>query len=271
MRSPMLLASTVLALCCSLARAQARSSYAGTHHFEDAEAYLTSVGVIEGLPHLEVKYTSSAWGQKLEVLGSDTALSLTEVKGAPQVKWDPQNDPNGHANKFVLLMIGPDEPRRNGPEGREPGANGPYIYWMGLNCLDSAESCYQAIPYEAPNPEPGTGSHRYIFLLFRQTAQPPSMDVLGSFLNVGTRQRWDLRGFVREMAKSMAPAALNFFYSSVEGTGQTGGGGGGGGGQQQPQQPQVRRMKRPEEVPKAHGSSLGPSWDPKARPVHEEL
>jgi len=196
----------------------ARSSYEGTHHFEDAEKYLGPLG-LSGIPELTVKYKVGAWGRKVELEGSKSFLELDDVARQPTIEWEPLvSEETGHPAKFTLLMVDPDSPSRDiDTDGEQPGRSGPYIHWVGLNCGSSAESCYQAVPYEKPNPLSGTGKHRYIFLLFMQTKPPPTMDILLKYMNVPTRSSWDLKGFINAMSCCMEAVAMNFFYASAVG------------------------------------------------------
>ena len=217
--------------------------------FEDAERYLATFGVDAGLDHLEVTYTYDNWGRKEHIAGSEVAVS--RVAQAPSVQWE---TPDASNERYCIVAISPDEPSRASVDGVASGRDGPYLHWFALNCKTDASSCYNAVPYEAPQPMPGTGSHRYIFILLRQTSLPNAQDILRKYLAVNSRQRWDLGGFLEATKGGMDPVAINFFYASADEDVQ-----------------KTLRMKRPEEVPKHSAKGLGPGWDPKARPSHDEL
>lgn len=235
------------------------SSYAGTHHFEDAEEYLVNLGIPRGLPQLEMKYKVGGWGRKLRVEGSATVVKdPSGLKGAPIIRWEGNKDDRDIKLKYMLLMIDPDLPTRDAAsDGAHPGASGPVLHWLGLNCVDGAESCYQAIPYMAPSPAKGSGRHRYIFVLFQQTKPPPSMEWVSQFLQVSTREKWDLAGFLDAMKDCMEPLAINFFYATVD--------------EGSPESEEPLHMKPPADGDGSGQSGLGPRWDPAARPDHDEL
>ena len=239
------------------------SSYDGTHHFDDAERYLKTVGLPKGLPELQMKYKVGSWGRKLEVAGSATVITdPTTLKGRPTIEWEAEVKDDNTKAKYMLLMIDPDSPTRDvETDGELPGTAGPVLHWLGLNCEDSAESCYQAIPYVAPSPNPGTGRHRYIYILFEQTKPPPSMESWSKFLSTPTRTNWDLGGFLDAMKDCMAPLAMNFLYATVDEAVVP-----------EPPAPPPAIPQPSGGLPRGSGQSgLGPKWDPTARPKHDEL
>ena len=192
--------------------AAVRSTY-DREHLADAEEYLTGLGVQKGLPQLEVKYKVGVWGRKVELEGSDTHLDVKDLQARPIIQWEKMvGDQDGTPAKFTLLMVNPDNPIRGKRQDELP-----FIHWVGFNCADSAESCFQAVPYSPPTPLVHTGKHRYIFLLFQQTAPPPSMDVITKYMQVQSRHKWDLPGFMEAMSCCMVPYSFNYFYASFEG------------------------------------------------------
>lgn len=237
---------------------------------EDAETYLQTVGVPAGLPKLSVKYEVGGWGKKLRVDGAATEVKAGDVGGRPSISWDPHNTDGHYTNKFVLLMVAPDVPARASAIGDEAGTRGPEIHWLAVNCKDSEKSCDDIIHYQPPNPQAGSGVHRYIFILFVQTA-PLDQQVMKQFLMGSNRERWRFAEFVSAAEKSMQAVEVNFFYASAEGPAS----------ETPPKEPpkEPLKMQPPREVLEAakrrhvhsppSATPLGPAWT--SKPKHDEL
>jgi len=251
----------------------------------DADAYLQTVGVEQGLPQLIVKYEVGSWGRKVEVEGGNTHFKVPDdVRNLPIVQWEPLNDANGNKRKFVLMMVAPDEPERASTDGASAGTAGPRIVWLMLNCVSDAKSGNELFQYQPPAPAANTGTHRYILILFQQTSPPKGgMDALREFIEVYTRDSWGLADFVRKFKDSMQPVAINFFYGSQEGPQAELEGGGAdpqpaAGATPPPQEqkapPQKQKAPLKMKPPAAKGAmSLGPQWaTPRpAHDLHDEL
>lgn len=231
----------------------------------DAMQFLTAMGLPPFLPNLDVKYDIGSWGKKLRVEGAATHVKAPDdVRKAPMVEWPESAESSETVNsKFVMLMVAPDEPMRASKEGFDAGATGPQILWMGVNCVSSVKSCYEAIPYEAPNPAPRTGKHRYIYLLLKQRpGKVPDMNTLAGFLHIGgSRNNWPLADFLISLEESLEPVATAFFYGSREGT-------------EAASAPSGDDAPLRMQPPGGGASGLGPGWAGGKRPVidaHDEL
>ncbi|XP_063896607.1 protein D2 isoform X1 [Helicoverpa armigera] len=104
---------------------------------------------------LSVKYPSG-----VEV-NEGNVLTPTEVKDIPDVKW------NASADEFyTLAMTDPDAPSRKDPKFRE------WHHWLVGNIpgnnICAGETLSQ---YVGSGPPPGTGLHRYVFLVYQQPAK----------------------------------------------------------------------------------------------------
>ena len=221
------------------------------YSFEDAEAYLITLGIPSGLPELSVKYSVGHWGRKVNVHGSASHFPNNDLQEQPYLWWEPANQ-GPHPDKFMLLAFDVDDPSREG-DGSKPGRFGPYLTWAGVNCEADSSSCYHLIPYEAPAPPKGTGKHRIVFLLFQQTSSPPGgMQVLLDYFSTPNRKNWDAEGFLEALGESAEAVSMNFLYASDEGGGDA--------------------VEAPGSQTRPPGiSGLGPAWDQQARPKHEEL
>jgi len=245
-----------------------RSSYDTS--LDDAEAYLTSVGIPTGLPRLEIKYREGGFGRKYNVAGADSHLSIhgsVALAEQPLVKWEGGMD-GTHQSKYAVMMIDPDAPHRASADGAAAGAEGPVLHWFALNCAESTskndDKCYHLRPYGSPHPKDGTGEHRYIFVLFQQMRPPPGgTSTITKYLLSGSRERFDLRGFLDALEGSMEARAINFFYASSEKELEAIAGPSSAGAKKPPPPPAL--MEHP-----TGSRSLGPSWE-STPPEHDEL
>ncbi|QRW05875.1 phosphatidylethanolamine-binding protein (PEBP) family [Ceratobasidium sp. AG-Ba] len=122
---------------------------------------------------------SISWGNKEAQLGNE--LTKSDTANEPTINFAPaaEDDP---ASTYTLAFLDPDAPSRADPKF------GPFRHWLitglkapGVETLVAlakesdpspplgAKSFKAATtPYRPPGPGPGTGVHRYVFLLFRE-------------------------------------------------------------------------------------------------------
>ncbi|XP_032672736.1 protein D2-like isoform X3 [Odontomachus brunneus] len=88
-------------------------------------------------------------------------LTPTQVKDQPNVQW------SGEANTFyTLCMTDPDAPSRKEPKFRE------WHHWLVGNIPGSDVSKGEVLSeYVGSGPPQGTGLHRYVFLLYKQSGK----------------------------------------------------------------------------------------------------
>ncbi|KAI7824334.1 phosphatidylethanolamine-binding protein [Gamsiella multidivaricata] len=95
-------------------------------------------------------------------------LSAEETQQSPEVSFQ-ADDPN---DKYTLIMTDPDAPSRSNPKNRE------FRHWIVSNISGSSPTAIQPAnlsqgtiltPYMGPAPPKGSGPHRYVFLLFKQS------------------------------------------------------------------------------------------------------
>ncbi|XP_049304329.1 phosphatidylethanolamine-binding protein homolog F40A3.3-like isoform X2 [Bactrocera dorsalis] len=102
---------------------------------------------------LQVTYSS---GVKVE-LGKE--LTPTQVKDQPTVSWEAEDDV-----LYTLIMVDPDAPSRAEPTSRE------ILHWLVINIPGNKVAEGQTVAeYIGSGPPEGTGLHRYVFLVFKQT------------------------------------------------------------------------------------------------------
>ncbi|XP_039492541.1 protein D2 [Drosophila santomea] len=88
-------------------------------------------------------------------------LTPTQVKDQPVVEWDAQP-----GEFYTLIMTDPDAPSRAEPKFRE------FKHWILANIHgNDLESGDAIAEYIGSGPPQGTGLHRYVFLLYKQSGK----------------------------------------------------------------------------------------------------
>ncbi|CAB0003914.1 unnamed protein product [Nesidiocoris tenuis] len=87
-------------------------------------------------------------------------LTPTQVKEEPvQVQWESED-----GVYYTLCLTDPDAPSRDEPSWRE------WHHWLVVNIPGTDIGLGDALsPYIGSAPPPGTGLHRYVFLVYRQS------------------------------------------------------------------------------------------------------
>lgn len=134
-----------------------------------------------------------------EVVRQGNELSLDQVKDAPRT-YLPRTK---RGKLYTIFMLDPDAPSRGFP------LLSPLLHYMvanaprGDNLLGD-----EIVPYTPPAAPPGTGYHRYVFLVYEQkTRISPS-----PMLPLLSRYRFTLDN-LSERAELIGPVAANFFVS----------------------------------------------------------
>ncbi|KAG7303643.1 hypothetical protein JYU34_012174 [Plutella xylostella] len=101
---------------------------------------------------VSVEYPSGA------VVSHGNVLTPTQVKDVPTVAWDAAPDAF-----YTLAMTDPDAPSRKEPKFRE------WHHWLVGNIPGAAAAAGDTLSaYVGSGPPPGTGLHRYVFLVYKQ-------------------------------------------------------------------------------------------------------
>ncbi|XP_045770241.1 phosphatidylethanolamine-binding protein homolog F40A3.3-like [Maniola jurtina] len=91
-------------------------------------------------------------------VNNGNVLTPTQVKDAPRVSW--LADPNTF---YTLVMTDPDAPSRKEPTFRESH------HWLVCNILGNEVEVGDTLSaYIGSGPPPGTGLHRYVYLVYKQ-------------------------------------------------------------------------------------------------------
>lgn len=134
-----------------------------------------------------------------EIVRQGNELSMKEVRKPPRVFF-----PKAKKGKlYTIFMIDPDAPSKNFP------LVSPLLHYMVINApyADSWEG-ETLVPYMKPSPAPGTGFHRYVFLVYEQRGKihpSPLLPILSRF-------RYTLDNF-HERSALIGPVAANFFFT----------------------------------------------------------
>nr|XP_018904951.1 PREDICTED: uncharacterized protein LOC109035696 [Bemisia tabaci] len=141
----------------------------------------------------KVKGKHAVFGTKME-----TAI----VRYEPfYVEW-----PTKWGERYTLLLISPDYPSRQNQTEKE------YLHWMVINIPESFVTSGNILAdYVSTIPEPHTGYHRYVVLIFKQKDEL-RVHRLHSSGHDPSRIRFNTRKFIKEY-KLGTPYAMNFFES----------------------------------------------------------
>lgn len=162
-----------------------------------------------------------AWGDKEAQLGNE--LTKADTVNEPVITFAPGSDDNPDST-YTLAFLDPDAPSRADPKF------GPFRHWVitGLKA-PGAEAIAQlakdaggspigaksdkpaTTPYRPPGPGPGTGVHRYVFLLFREPSEGVDIPAGSPEYGAELEQRRKWSGIEFGNRYGLALVAANFF------------------------------------------------------------
>ncbi|XP_064550377.1 protein D3 [Drosophila montana] len=136
-------------------------------------------------------------------------LTPTQVKDEPLVTWNSEEEEGDDSALHTLLMVDPDAPSRAEPKFRE------ILHWAVVNIPGNQLNEGQTlVEYVGSGPPQGTGLHRYIFLLYRQSQR------IEESLHIDRRTRQGRLNFsAREFAAKHGlgkPIAGNFYEAQYD-------------------------------------------------------
>ncbi|KAI1725051.1 phosphatidylethanolamine-binding protein [Ditylenchus destructor] len=130
-------------------------------------------------------------------------MPVRNLKNAPRVtlKVDPES-------LFSLIMIDPDNLSRKNPSVAE------WLHWLvtnipASNINEGINGGQHQQPYGSPAPQPRTGDHRYVIVLFEHPGRRVSVPKYNS------RAKFNLKQFI-EKHNLGAPLAGNFWITKNE-------------------------------------------------------
>ncbi|KAH8039445.1 hypothetical protein HPB51_007323 [Rhipicephalus microplus] len=105
---------------------------------------------------------------------------------------------------FALIMVDPDAPTVNAATERSR------VLWMVINAKSATElhKGEQVMQYESPTPPPGTGTHRFVFLVYCQRGKTLN----GADVKAAKRTNFDVKDFEKKLGVMM-PIGGTFFYA----------------------------------------------------------
>ncbi|KAF5329805.1 hypothetical protein D9619_009404 [Psilocybe cf. subviscida] len=159
------------------------------------------------------------WPSKGKEATIGEALSKESTQEEPEIKVLPTDGPGGtDANAtYTMVMTDPDAPSRQDPKW------GQFRHWVlpGLKLpaggsLQAQKTKPAATPYMGPAPPPGSGFHRYIFLLFQEPAGGLSLptDATESSGGEKSRPKWNAMTFAERNQLKLVGAT--FFQTEVK-------------------------------------------------------
>jgi hypothetical protein len=154
--------------------------------------------VVNHAPHEKLEVT---YGIHHVDLGN--VLTPTQVQHPPTVKWN--SEPH---SLYTLIMTDPDAPSRKEPKFRE------WHHWMVTNIpghdLKQGDTLSE---YVGSGPPKGTGLHRYVFLVYKQSGKIVDHEH-GRLTNRSSdnRGQWNTEKFAAKHRLG-EPVAGNFFQA----------------------------------------------------------
>ncbi|XP_058812159.1 protein D3-like [Topomyia yanbarensis] len=132
-------------------------------------------------------------------------LTPTQVKDQPSVSWDA--DPNA---LYTLIMTDPDAPSRAKPKMRE------WKHWLITNIPGSDVASGETIAeYISSAPPEDSGSHRYIFLVYKQPAGKIQFDEPKQSNRNPNRGKFQAAEFARKYNLG-TPVAGNYYEAQYD-------------------------------------------------------
>jgi len=147
-------------------------------------------------------------------------LDVIHTQNQPKrIYWDHEKGSNDY---YTLMMVGPDAPNAKTHEFRH------WLHWLILNIPTLAAHAdhfdihkgHVLIPYKGPAPTPGSGPHRYVFLIHKQ---PQWVDTV-KVNRISERKNFNIQQWISEVfevdeknkgVKGPEIVAADFFYAET--------------------------------------------------------
>ncbi|TFK47412.1 PEBP-like protein [Heliocybe sulcata] len=160
---------------------------------------------------------------KEAVLGNE--LTREDALDEPSINFAPMNVPAEQADSaggeelaYTVVMLDPDAPGRADPKFKcfrhwvITGLRSPPVASLQSVDLLALKSKSATTPYRPPGPPPGTGEHRYVFLLFQEPPSAPLAIPEGAVeygAALEERRSWNALDFAKKYGLKLVGA--NFF------------------------------------------------------------
>jgi len=155
------------------------------------------------------------------ILGTNMGQKYTptQVRNQPLSVFAPNMEPDRY---YTIIMIDADMPSRSTPIEKKTQV----LHWLMVNIPGTGVGGCQLAPYIGSGPPPGTGIHRYTFLVFDEgecpknytSVQPMDLVQIQKRVNwnfVEPGKPWTLRGFIK-WANMGDPIAGNFYQAEYD-------------------------------------------------------
>lgn len=137
-------------------------------------------------------------------VGLGNVLTPTQVKEQPAVSW--QAKPG---ELYTLCMTDPDAPSRKEPKYRE------WHHWLVANIPEANVAAGDVLSqYVGSGPPPGTGLHRYVFILYKQPGRIAPDERRLTNRSAEHRGGFKARAFAAKY--HLTPAAVAFFQAEYD-------------------------------------------------------
>ncbi|EGN92916.1 hypothetical protein SERLA73DRAFT_190271 [Serpula lacrymans var. lacrymans S7.3] len=157
---------------------------------------------------------------KEAVLGNE--LTVGDTTDEPAISFTPMVIPDSVDDaSYTLAMVDPDAPSRDDPKYGQfrhwvvTGLKSPAATSSETTHLNALHTKPATTPYRPPGPRPGSGVHRYVFLLFQEPTSPPfsiAADAPEHGAALEERRSWNALDFAEK--HNMKLTAVNFFHLS---------------------------------------------------------
>ncbi|GAA6036630.1 hypothetical protein JCM8097_001261 [Rhodosporidiobolus ruineniae] len=129
--------------------------------------------------------------------GSTYTVDETQVE--PSVSFQPSAE--GPDAKYTILLVDPDAPSKEDPK------MSPFLHFALADVVPNQAAGQTLVTYMGPAPPPGTGRHRYVFLVFRQPWD--HLPELG--VEPDSRAQFPLADFIKRNELELVGA--NYFFA----------------------------------------------------------
>ncbi|KAJ0169860.1 hypothetical protein K1T71_014466 [Dendrolimus kikuchii] len=133
-------------------------------------------------------------------------LTPTQVKDKPVVKWAAKDN-----QYYTLAMVDPDAPSRENPKFRE------WHHWLVGNIFGGDMNKGEILSdYIGSGPPKGTGLHRYVFIIYKQSEKCDFSKVSKLPNNSGDKRgKFSISKFAQQY-KLGTPIAGNFYVAKYD-------------------------------------------------------
>jgi len=139
-------------------------------------------------------------------------LSVSQTQSMPKIHFE--SEPGKY---YTIICCDPDAPSREKPDFRN------WLHWLTVNVPGTGAAHIDAhhghtiAQYMGPAPPPGTGLHRYCFVVYKQEKllDVVELGLEHNFDKVEDRKCWSLENFIKNIPNAQLYAG-NFFQAQHE-------------------------------------------------------